>query len=160
MIEQTWFICTIAREGLHNWEICKQYSIWGIPSNGRNIGITPPKINDSLIIYHAGSGIKAVCQVTASWKSPSSKDEAPWAGGIFRYGKVVPFRIIHELEEPMRVYFESNKIKDTQINLTTLRRGFGIVSKKDGLHLAKLLSFSHVCWPGVNNALPMLNNLR
>jgi hypothetical protein len=140
MDDKSWFICTIAREGLHNWTICKNYEIWGIPSNGRNITMASPKPGDILIVYHAGNGLRSICEVTGTWKSPSSKDEAPWAGGIFRYGKVFPFRVLKEVEVPIKVTFESNKIIGTDINLTILRRGFGMVSKKDGKRLFEMFS--------------------
>ena len=140
MDDKAWFICTIAREGLHNWDICKSNKIWGIPSNGRNITMEPPKIGDILIIYHAGHGLRSVGEVTGSWKSPSSKDEAPWAGGIFRYGKVFPFKVLKEVDLPIKLTFESNKITGTDINLTILRRGFGLVSKKDGKKLFEMFT--------------------
>lgn len=130
MEDKTWFICTIAREGLHNWDICKSHKVWGIPSNGRNISLAPPKTGDFLIVYHAGNGLRSIGEVTGTWRSPSSREEAPWAGGIFRYGKVIPFKVLKEVEEPIKLTFESNKIAGTDINLNVLRRGFGMVSKK------------------------------
>jgi hypothetical protein len=138
-MKSSWFICTIARGGLHNWELCKDYKLWGIPSNGRNIGIQPPQENDFMIIYHAGHGIQAVCKVTGEWRSPTSKEEAPWAGGIFRYGKVVPFEVEVELPVAATVNFEANKISGTTINLNVLRRGFGPVSERDGKYLRDLV---------------------
>ena len=67
--------------------------MWGIPSNGRNISVAPPGVGDTLIVYHAGSGLIAACETTGEWRTPKSKEEAPWAGGIFRYGKFLSNQI-------------------------------------------------------------------
>lgn len=140
MSQKSWYVCTVAKEGLHNWEICKKHNIWGVSSNGRNIGIAPPGKGDFLLIYHAAHGLKALCEVTAPWKTPSSKEEAPWAGGIYRFGKIVPFQLIIEKDIATKLRFESNKIYGTNINLNILRRGFGLISEKDGLFLKEIIS--------------------
>jgi hypothetical protein len=136
---KNWYICTVARTGIHNWEICKEAKMWGIPSNGRNISVAPPSVGDTLIVYHAGSGLIAACETTGEWRTPRSKEEAPWAGGIFRYGKIIPFKLTAQLESPAKISFESNKMSGTSISLVVLRRGFGIISEKDGKTLLALM---------------------
>lgn len=138
-MKNSFHICTISREGKHNWEICKANGIWGIPSNGRKIGFQSPSTGDVLIFYQAGSGLIGFGRVSGSWITPNSKQEAPWAGGIFRYGKVVPFILERELETPIKVLFSSNKISGTGINLTMLRRGYAQISETDGEVLLKLI---------------------
>jgi len=77
-----WFICTISEGGIHNWDLCKGVSLWGIPSNGRNLNMSQVEPGDGLLFYWAGKGLIGHALTTGVMKRPQSKDEAPWAGEI------------------------------------------------------------------------------
>ena len=64
-------------------------------------------------------------------KQPASKEEAPWAGGIYRYGAIMPFKIKIELDSPIVKPFVDNKIVGTSISTTALRKGFVRISSSD-----------------------------
>ena len=127
-----WFVCTIGKSASHNWQICKENGIWGIPTSGRKFDLNQTKKGDFLIFYLASIGFLGVAKVSGPMKVPSSKEEAPWAGGIYRYGVIVPFSLKHEVENPLRVEFENNKVKDTNLSTNLLRKGYSRISKEDG----------------------------
>lgn len=87
---------------------------------------------DHLLFYMASKGFFAAASITGPMKKPSTKDEAPWAGGIYRYGVIIPFKLQLELIAPLRKPFSSMKIAGTSISATTLRRGFAPISNADG----------------------------
>ena len=137
-----WFICTISEGGIHNWDLCKGVSLWGIPSNGRNLNMTQVEAGDGLLLYWAGKGLIGYALTTGVMKRPQSKDEAPWAGGTFRFGIVVPFELILEVTEPMPLKFVGGTAVGTGLKVTSLRRGFSRIESKDGLFLLKELKAS------------------
>ena len=133
--DANWFICTLAKSTSHNWDICKEHKIWGIPTNGRKYNLLQAKTGDLLLFYLASVGFLGFGQVTGAMRIPSSKQEAPWAGGIFRYGVILPFNLLREVETPSKVNFVDNKIYGTGVSTTLLRRGFAQVSTQDGLKI-------------------------
>jgi hypothetical protein len=128
---KNWFVCTISRQAPHNWEIAKQHGIWGIPSSGRNISLDQAKKDDMLLFYFASKGFFAAAELIGSMRKPISKEEAPWAGGVYRYGAIMPFKIKVELETPIIKPFVDNKIVGTSISTTALRKGFVRISNQD-----------------------------
>ena len=135
-----WFICTLSKEGFHNWELCKEVGLWGVPTNGKKIAKPDLTQGDGLFVYAASRGIKAICEIIGEARMPRGKDEAPWAGGIFRYGLVFPIKVIKEFEEAISGSFFDQKLEGTSISTSQLRRGFAPVTAKDGQNLFKLLS--------------------
>ena len=81
----------------------------------------------------------AVCKVTGPARSPKDKSEAPWAGGVFRYGIIVPFKLLIEVEQPIAVRFKNGKPENFNFSLNVLRRGFGLLSSADGRKIQELL---------------------
>jgi hypothetical protein len=142
-IECTWFICTISKESFKNWEICKEISAWGITASGhRKPKLDRVKKGDHLIIYAATKGFIATAIVTGPMSRPTSKEEAPWAGGVYRYGAIVPFKILVELDEPMKVPFHKMIIEGTEIHTGRLQKGFAMITGKDGNYLLNKISNS------------------
>ena len=133
--DENWFICTLGKSTSHNWDICKEHKIWGIPTNGRNYNLSKAKKGDNLLFYLASVGFLGLGKVTGPMRIPSSREEAPWAGGIYRYGVIVPFKLVTETDSPLKVNFVTNKIADTGVSTTLLRRGFAQVSTIDGLKI-------------------------
>ena len=138
-LASSWFVCTIGKESAHNWDICKSISSWGIPSSGRKLSMNQAVKGDQLLFYLASKGFFASAKVIGPMKKPSSKEEAPWAGGIYRYGIVIPFKLQLELDEPLRIPFISMKVEGTSISVTSLRRGFAPISNSDGEFVLRAL---------------------
>lgn len=90
---------------------------------------------DYLIFYLATKGFFAVAEVKGPMRRPISKDDAPWAGGLYRYGVIIPFEILIELETPLKKTFSSMRVEGTSITASTLRRGFAPISSQDGRNL-------------------------
>lgn len=135
-IECTWFICTISKEGFKNWEICKSVSAWGILRSGnRWPNLHQIKRGDHLIIYAASKGFIATAIVTGPMKRPSSSSDIPWNGGIYKYGGLVPFKIIAELKIPIKATFTKMTVDGTKIHTSRLQKGFSTISGTDGNYL-------------------------
>ncbi len=131
-----WFVCTISNQAAHNWGIAKEHSLWGIPSSGRKIDLNVAAKGDYLIFYMARKGFIAIAQLSNGLKVPRSKEEAPWAGGIYRYGAVMPFKLLLELDQPFVKPFKNNMMVDTHISVTGLRKGFTRINPEDGTKIA------------------------
>jgi hypothetical protein len=129
------FICTISASGLHNWDICKEIGAWGIATNGMKVTLPDVKPGDRLFIYRASKGLIATATVTDKIRIPIDRSEAPWAGGLFRYGALVPFSKVIEFEFPVKVVFEKMRILNTAISVTALRRGFSSITESDANEL-------------------------
>lgn len=132
-IASSWFICTISKEGFKNWEICKEISAWGIAASGQR----RPKLDrvnkgDHLIFYAASRGFISTAIVTGPMKRPTTKEEAPWAGGVYRYGAIVPFKILIELTDPLKIPLTKMVFDGTQIHTSRLQKGFSMISGVDG----------------------------
>ena len=137
---QRWHICTLSKSGFHNWELCKKVGLWGIPTNGRNVRKPELQNGDGLIIYAATRGFIAFCEIVGEVRRPKDKLEAPWAGGVFRYGLILPFEVVMEFDQPISAVFSSQKLQGTSITTTQLRKGFSPINTEDGKYLLKTLS--------------------
>lgn len=132
-ITSSWFICTISKESFKNWEICKEILAWGIAGSGdRKPKLDRVKKKDHLIIYAAGKGFISTAIVTGPMKRPASREEAPWAGGIYRYGAIIPFKILIELSSPLKIPFTKMFFDGTTIHTSRLQKGFSMISGEDG----------------------------
>jgi hypothetical protein len=138
-VSPNWFVCTLSSSSSNNWDICKKAGLWGIPTNGRKFNLKTAKLGDFLIFYLAGAGFLGQGIVTGSMKIPADKSEAPWGGGVYRYGVVIPFRLTKESKSPAKISFVINKIPGTNISAPLLRRGFASISESDGLFVSKVL---------------------
>lgn len=132
----SWFICTLSKESFKNWEICKEISAWGIAGTGdRKPNLDRVQTGDHLIIYAASRGLVATAICSGSMKRPQNKADAPWAGGIYRYGAIVPFTILTELAEPLKIPFKNMMFEGTSIHSSRLQKGFSMISTVDGMYL-------------------------
>ena len=119
-----WFLCTVARDSPRNWAICKEVSAWGVSTTHENFRLDRAKPGDRLLVWLAGKGYVATATVSDAMRRPTDKADAPWPGGLHRYGAVVPFRLDLELDPPLNLRFQNNRQTATGINLFQLRRGF------------------------------------
>lgn len=70
----TGWIGAIAAGTEANWEICKQYSLWGTPSrSGARV-----RRGDDLFLWQSGDGWLAHCRATTDAWAPRDATEVPW----------------------------------------------------------------------------------
>jgi hypothetical protein len=51
---------------------------------------------------------------------------------MYRYGAVVPFKIIVELDDPLKVSITNMVYDGTSIHTSRLQKGFSMISPNDG----------------------------
>ncbi len=93
-----------------NWEICKEYGLWGTGSSAaRSV-----RTGDDLFIWKSGSGWFARCIVTSDAFSPSSNQPEPWHDGR-NYKWMFGIRVIKENDEPYQPGSTNNRQNITDI---------------------------------------------
>lgn len=119
-------LCTISKQERKNWEICRDFGLWGVPHGNKwKVNLTKAKEGDRLLFWIAAQGFVGWGTVTGPMRVPASKEEVPWPGGLYRYAALVPMRVELELTKPLRLRFdERQKQFDTGISVFMLRRGF------------------------------------
>ena len=65
-------------------------------------------------------------------RTPLDKSEAPWAGGVIKFGLIVPFKLTYELVNPQKLKMVNQVFSGTKVGSFTLRRGFAPISDEDG----------------------------
>jgi hypothetical protein len=127
-----WYVCTLSATGDHNWEICKEISHWGIITEGRKNTKHEISKGDNVLFYRASRGFIAHGKFTGPARTPLDKSEAPWAGGVIKFGLIVPFKLTYELVNPQKLKMVNQVFSGTKVGSFTLRRGFAPISDEDG----------------------------
>ena len=135
MASENWFICTVGNSSFHNWQICKENNLWGLPTGSKKIDLQKINKGDKFLVYWAGHGFIAKGTFNSQLKRPTSKLEAPWAGGMFRFGAIAEIRINAEISNPIKADFENQRIKGTNITATALRNGLSRIATEDATFL-------------------------
>lgn len=139
------FVCTIAKKSPSNWDLCKEVRAYGIPGSRAPARAVS---GDRLFFWVGGRGYVAEAEVTATPKVPASKSEAPWPGGTYQYGFIVPFTLVLEVEDPVYYPFDDQRQRETGISKTQLQRSFSLISSSaaDAIHrslLARVTGSEH-----------------
>jgi hypothetical protein len=124
----TWFVGAIAKESAKNWAICKELGLYGISTAGRSFKIDFVRKGDGILVWQAGTGWIAVARATDNSRVPIDRNEAPWGGGLHRFGLVVPFKVEFEPSQPIFLRFENYIQTSTGLPQNALHRGFSQVS--------------------------------
>lgn len=135
----TWYLCTIGKGRSANWQICKDYGLWGVASVPGKTRRVSARKGDMLLFYMAGEGLIGYGEITAEPYAPSSKDDLPWPGGKYRFKTVIPFKLSFESMSPVQVKFESMKFPGTDVHTSRLQKGFSLISNKDALRIIELM---------------------
>lgn len=135
----SWFIGAIAKESAHNWSLCKDISLFGISTGGRKVGASNIKKGDKLLVWLGGSGYIAVAKITGTPRNPASREEAPWGGGLHRFGLVFPIEVTYEPNAPVWLGFEGGKQLKTGMAQFSLRKGFSSIPDAVGESAEKLI---------------------
>lgn len=118
-----WYLCTISPTEPRNWELCKEYGLWGYTR-----GMPKCVPGDHLLFWIGKRGYIGYGVVTALPRRPLTKADAPWAGGTGRFTAVVPMVVQLEIADPIFLPFFNNVQKDTGFNTGHLQRGMSLVS--------------------------------
>lgn len=128
----TWFIGAIAKESAHNWDLCKEISLFGISTGGRKVGSSNIKKDDKLLVWLGSSGYIGIAKIVGSPRNPVSREEAPWGGGLHRFGLVFPIEVIFEPKAPVWLGFQNGKQEKTGMAQFALRKGFSSITDSAG----------------------------
>ena len=135
----TWFVGAIAKASSHNWDLCKEISLFGISTGGRKVGASNIKKGDKLVVWLGASGFIAVANIVGLPRNPVSREEAPWGGGLHRFGLVFPIEVTFEPKAPVWLGFQAGSQEKTGMPQYTLRKGFGSIPDAAGIAAEKLM---------------------
>ncbi|HVX69861.1 MAG TPA: hypothetical protein VHA79_09245 [Mycobacteriales bacterium] len=133
-----WFVGALSQREPENWDACKLLGLWGVPTNGRRRNI-PAKAGDHLVIWKAGRGYMAEATVTGAARPPASRGEAPWPGGVVRFGLVLPITLVSELQRPIYLPFAGPRQAETGVTKAALQRGLALISDEGGELISRRL---------------------
>jgi hypothetical protein len=119
-----WILATVSKSEKKNWDLCKKFEIWGVPTQGEKDYIEKAKQNDFLLFWVGGVGFVGTGIAVENLRPTKSDAEIPWKGGMSRFGFILPFKLTAEFSEPVMFNFKSNMQLKTNIPLAYFRRGF------------------------------------
>jgi len=128
----TWFVGAIATQSAHNWQLCKDVNLFGISTNGRKVGASNIKKGDKLLVWLGGRGFVGIADIVGPARNPASRDEAPWGGGLHRFGLVFPIRVKFEPSAPVWLGFAGGKQVRTGMPQFSIRKGFSMIPDSVG----------------------------
>jgi hypothetical protein len=134
----TWFVGAISRREPENWEACKSVGLWGVPTSGRKRRVSV-EAGDQLVIWQAGQGYVAHVILTGPARTPADRTEAPWPGGLIRFGLVLPFDLACEVKKPINVPFVGPRQVETGVTKAALQSGFALMSEDGGKLISERL---------------------
>lgn len=135
----TWYVGAIAQASAHNWDLCKEIKLFGISTGGRKVGAGGIAKGDRLLIWLGASGFIATATITGAPRNPVSRDEAPWGGGLHRFGLVFPIKVDFEPENPVWFGFVQGKQEKTGLAQFAIRKGFSSIPDSVGEMAEKLM---------------------
>ena len=119
------YVCTISRTAPRNWTLCRDIGLYGIPGHNR----TPnAKRGDRIFIWLGGKGYIAEAVVTEDPRPPKSRSEAPWPGGLYSFGWVIPFELVLEVKEAVSFPFVGQRQERTGVSKSGLQRSLAVLS--------------------------------
>lgn len=68
--------------------------------------------------------------VTGPARVPKTRDDAPWAGGKYRFTAVVPMKVLVEVQTPIFLPFSHNVQSVTGLNTAYFQRGMSVMSDR------------------------------
>jgi len=130
----TWFVCTISPSEPRNWDLCKEFGLWGYTR-----GVPKCEPGDRLLYWVGRKGYIGYGLVTDYPRRPTSRAEAPWAGGTTRFTAVVPMKVLLEVKDPIHLQFERNVQTDTGLNTGHFQRGMSVIPDAPAIALTERL---------------------
>lgn len=147
----SWFVCTIGKSSQANWDLCKQAGSYGVP--GRR-GRPRVQAEDRLLIWIAGRGFKAEAVVTGDAIVPQTTADAPWPGGLYRYGYVVPMRVVLEVRDPVIFPFVNGVQPETGVSTAQLQRSMALIPDSGADRISVAIRERHIIEEASREAHP------
>jgi hypothetical protein len=119
----TYFLGTVSATSPGNWSLAKEVGLWGVSSARLSTALKAQE-GDHLIIWLAGSGYVANCQIAGPCRTPSTPNETPWDGGLDQWVGVVPLTVTLEVKYPIRLRFTGDRQEKTGLSKGWLRSSF------------------------------------
>lgn len=117
------------RKNAGNWPICKEHGLWWISQANHGVETSRVKIGDRLLFWISGQGFVGYGTVSGPVYAPTSREEVPWPGVLYRWGLVVPFHLNFDCPYPVKLKFNASKMEKTFITTYALRRGFSPIDE-------------------------------
>lgn len=133
----TSYVCTISRNSPRNWPLCKEVGLYGIPGHNRTPAV---RKGDRLFIWQGGKGYVAEALVTEDPRVPKSRDEAPWPGGLYSFGWVIPFDLVLEVKAGVAFPFVGQRQDKTGITKAGLQRSLALMSTEGAAVVSEALA--------------------
>ncbi|MFE1584916.1 hypothetical protein ACFW6Q_04380 [Streptomyces sp. NPDC058737] len=119
------YVCTISRKSPRNWTLCREVGLYGIPGHRR---APSAKKGDHIFIWMGGKGYIAEAVVTEDPRTPKNRSEAPWPGGLYSFGWVIPFDIVLELKDGVSFPFVGQRQERTGVSKSGLQKSLVLLS--------------------------------
>lgn len=132
-----WFLCTIGRATPGNWQLCKQFGLYGIP--GGRTRRPYAEVDDRLLVWQGGGGYIAEAAITGPVRPPSSSAEVPWPGGMRRFHYVVPIEVILEVASPLKLPFDGDSQAGTGFHKGQFQRSFSPIREEAAVYVSAAL---------------------
>ena len=124
--DMTCRVCTVSASSPHNWTLACEHQKWGIPATtgATNARVDRARAGDRLLFWLAKSGYVGYATVTENARTPTGRDDVPWAGGLYGWSVIVPMRLDFVCPKAVWLPFRDFKQTRTGISQYALRRGF------------------------------------
>jgi hypothetical protein len=126
----------VSRKTKKNWDLCKEVNLWGISRLGKDRRIEP---GDHLLFWVGGTGYVGYGTITEPPRPPNGREEAPWPGGKYHYGTVIPFRLVLEVADPYRLPFVAGVQESTGWTSARFQRGFASIDESTAQKVTRVL---------------------
>lgn len=97
---------------------------------------------DHLLFWLTKKGYLGFGTVIDDPRAPNGREEAPWLGGVERFGTVVPFKLDFETPNPLFLKFGKEGQEITGVKPFTLQSGLALITDSAALQCAKLIQES------------------
>ncbi|MFD7767615.1 hypothetical protein [Streptomyces sp. NPDC059787] len=119
------YVCTISRKSPRNWTLCREIGLYGIPGHRR---APRAKKGDRIFIWMGGKGYIAEAVITEEPRTPKNRCEAPWPGGLYSFGWVIPFDIVLEVKDGVPFPFIGQRQERTGVSKSGLQKSLVLLS--------------------------------
>jgi len=116
----------------------------------RGLNRPAPKVEpgDRLFIWKGRTGFIAETVVTGPARTPKSREDAPWPGGLTRWRAVFPIRVVREVNESYKLPFVKDRQEVTGISSNSLRFGLVPISEEAATTISAVLADREAVHPG------------
>jgi hypothetical protein len=134
-----WYLCSTSRSKPRNWELCKEVGLWAIGTSSRTRLDPRIEVGDHLLFWVGGRGYSAFGVVSELPRPPRDNLEAPWAGGVYAFRTVIPFKLQLEVKTPLWLRFERARQVETDFPSVLFQTGCSLLKDRDASKIVQRL---------------------